>query len=65
MLPFFEQDLDVILLVKPIIARPPRFAWICKADAKRIQELGYEFVDFTQGDLVLASASTTTDSKDA
>ena len=49
--PFFNVDVDVCLLVEPIIVRLPLLVRVCEADMKQPNDLRDQFIDFAQRDL--------------
>lgn len=48
---FFDVDVDVSLLVEPVIVRRPLLVRACKADMKKSNDLRNQLIDLAQGDL--------------
>ena len=47
MRPFFDEDVNVGLLVEPIIVRLPTLSWICESDVEDPDDLRDQLVDLT------------------
>ena len=54
----FDVDVDVSLLIEPVIVRLPLLLWACKADMKKSKDLRDQLKDLAQGDLWNISVKT-------